>query len=793
MSKKQIVGLVISLVLLAALALGITWVVLNFDKVKAGMDGTGLYTKEDIEKSYEDGYTKALEDKAEYERLIQQYRDSVTELSDTISQLNSEVTSLTNSNRDLELNVTTLENHKTELEKSVNELTEIKNQNDENITTLNTKVKELLAQISDLKLNDGQKQEEIDNLTAQITSLNTIVTQLQNTNSLNLSTIESLNEQITTLNNNINSMLAQGTQNQNTINALNGRISDLEKSVSYYQQLVAAMQNGDKAVATFMYNNAVYNVQVVDKSTTVTVPDPVSTTYLLFNGWSVDGENPINLATYPLTENTTFTALITYRYDVRFQYENTQYGSSIVEKGKFASIETPTNTAYKEFKGWSVDGNIIINIAEYPITQNTTFYAVIDYKADVTFKFDNSTFDTQIVAIGKYATLPEPPIKAGYVFKGWAVNGSLVEVTTYAIQGDTIFTAVFNNLYTVRFVLDGATHTTQQVENGTCANFLPVENTDYIAFKGWSLDGQNLIDINNYTITQDTEFIAVIVKSYDVIFLNETATHNSQIIENGKFASVPETPLKEKYVFIGWTLDGTNTVDVGTYAITERTTFTALFKLDKYEVIFKNKDTVINTQLVDKNGFAVKPDYTSDTFLGWTVNGSTIVDLATYKITGDTTFTAKYGSWNLIFDDMVYTDSGAGSHYLEVNIRGLEVGDKIKFSTPSFTVADGREFAGGGFNNYFGFNYVGSGNGNFVGNDAWYENEENDIGWSGEEFYFYSDKPVTTCVGRVSWYEYNYMTFTVSCKKDGVLTIEWTDQADFYIRNIGIWQLYVLR
>lgn len=793
MSTKKIIALVVSLVLLAALAGGITWAVINFDKVKAGMDGTGLYTKADIEKSYEDGYQKALEDKEQYENLIQQYRDTVTELSDTIAQLNSEVTSLTNTNRDMELSVTNLERHKTELEKSVNELTDIKSQNEDSIASLNAQVIELLAQVGELTQSDGHKKEEIDNLTAQITSLNSIVTQLQNTNNLNLSTIESLNEQITTLNNNINSMLAQGTQNQNTINALNGRISDLEKSVAYYQQLVAAMQNGDKAVATFMYNDAVYNVQVVDKMTTVTVPDPNSTPYLLFNGWSVDGETPINLATYTINENTTFTALITYRYDVRFLYESTEYGSQIIEKGNYANIDAPANTAYKEFMGWSLDGNIIINIADYPITQNTTFYAVIDYKADITFKVDNVTHDSQIVAIGKFAALPAEPTKDGYVFKGWSVNGSIVNVPTYPVQGNTTFTAVFTQKHTVRFELDGATHTTQQVENGTCASFASVTDTPYIAFKGWSLDGVNLIDVNNYTITQDTVFIAVIVKSYDVTFNVDGNVYDTQIVVSGGKPTVPTVPKKDKYVFVGWTLGGTNIVDISGYTVTENVTFTALFKVDKFDVIFKNGSTTVSTQEVQNGSYAIKPDFNSDTFMGWTVDGNTVVDIATYKITAATTFTAKFGSWTMIFDDMVYANSSAGSHQLEVNISGLKKGDKIKFSTPSFTVNDGREFAGGGFNNWEGFNYVGAGNGNFGENNEWFENSPENIGWSGEEFYFRSDTPITTCVGRKDWSENNYMTFTVSCKKDGVLTIEWTDQADFYIQNIGIWLVEVLR
>lgn len=791
MSKKQIIGLIISLVLLAALAGGIAWTVINFDKVKAGMDGSGLYTKTDIEQSYEDGYNKALEDKDEYERLIQQYRDSITELSDTISQLNSEVTSLTNTNRDLELSVTNLQVNKTELEKSVGELTEIKSQNDENIASLNAQVTELLAQINDLTLNDGQKQEEIDNLTAQITSLNSIVTQLQNTNNLNLSTIKSLNEQIATLNNNINSMLAQGTQNQNTINALNSRISDLEKSVSYYQQLVAAMQNGDKAVATFMYNDAVYNVQVVDKNTTVTVPDPASTPYLLFNGWSVDGETPINLATYPLTENTTFTALLTYRYDACFLYETTEYASQIVEKGNFASIDNPANTAYKEFKGWSVDGNTIINISAYPITQNTTFYAVIDYKADVTFKVDNVTHDSQIVTIGKFATLPAAPTKDGYVFKGWAVNGSVVDVATYTIQGNTTFTAVFNQKHTVRFVLDGETHSTQQVETGTCASFVTANDTPYISFKGWSLDGVNLIDVNNYTIAEDTEFIAVIVKSYDVIFMNGTERHNAQIVQSGKCADVPANPLKDKYVFVGWSLDGTNPVDVGAYPITENTTFIALFKVDKFEVVFKNGGSVVSTQQVQNGGYAEKPDFNSDTFMGWTVDGTNVVDISSYKITAATIFTAKFGSWTTIFNDVLRDNGDHLSNSFNLQVNGLRIGDKIKLDVLLMQA----NITDTGNNSYW---Y------NATDGNACYGFDFNGNGWDARDEYgssgggfgeitLNSGSPFTSELGLFDYGTPNQMTITVSCKQNNTLTIEWSDNAGFYLENIMIANVCVVR
>lgn len=676
MSTKKIIGLVVSLVLLAAVAGGIIWAVINFDKVKAGMDGTGLYTKEYIENSYKDGYSKALEDKKAYEALIQEYRDTVTELSDSISQLNSEVTTLTNLNRDLGINATNLQNQKDALENTVTQLTDIRNQNDATITTLNEEINDLLAQINSLTLSGGHKDGEIENLNTQLLSLQNIITQLQNTNTLNLSTIAMLNEQVSALSGNINAMIAQSTQNQNTITALNGRIADLENSVAYYQQLISAFQTDDKAVATFMYNDAVYNVQVVDKYATVTVTNPTSTPYLLFNGWTVDGVNPVNLAAYSVTENTTFTALITYRYDVRFMYELTEYASQIVNKDETANIIAPTSTAYKEFKGWSVDGNTIVNIASYPITQNTTFYAVIDYKADVTFKVDNSTYNNQLVIIGENASLPNEPTKTGYVFKGWSVGGSLVDVPTYTIQGNTTFTAVFNRMYAVTFKLEGNIINTQNVETGTPAANVSVIDTTYMAFKGWSLDGVSIVDVNNYLISQDTAFIAIITKSFDATFMNGATVHNAQIIENGKYAAIPAAPTKSGYEFLGWAVDGV-TVNPATYQITEHTTFTAVFNT-LHTVEFRVDGLLHDSQLIPNgstvNSVAYPTKYQYD-FVGWAVNGN-IVDVPTYTITANTTFTAV---WNRTWGEL-YSGS-----YTAVSNQTVDGNQEFSIDISSFT------------------------------------------------------------------------------------------------------------
>lgn len=110
-------------------------------------------------------------------------------------------------------------------------------------------------------------------------------------------------------------------------------------------------------------------------------------------------------------------------------------GSSTTEQwpyGSTPSLTPPTNAGYT-FAGWSP--------AIQPVTGNATYHAT--YTADVvyhtvTFISDGSTYDTQSVAHGGYATEPTAPTKSGYTFTGWSPS-----VASTQINGDTTFTAQF--------------------------------------------------------------------------------------------------------------------------------------------------------------------------------------------------------------------------------------------------------------------------------------------------------------------------------------------------------------
>ena len=722
-TTKKVLTIIFSILIIGVFAFLLTWGIINWSKVKDGMAGNGLYTQEDIQKSYEDGYSTALKDKDEYDKLINSYRDTITTQNDLISQYTSEATALNNSIKDYQGQVATLNEQRAALETQIETLNTIKASNETTITELNGQIAELSTQILTLQGNKDENERQIAALTEQLSNLQNLNTQLQENNALNAKTINGLNAQIASLNNQIADLTLQTQNNSSVVNALNAKIAELQKSVSYYEQYLSTLESGEQVVATFEFDGSVYNIQVVNKNSLLTVATPPSTAYVIFNGWTVDGE-PIDLATYRITANTKIVADVTHKYEVNFMVDGENYHNEIVLKNaNVMPPAAPTKNGYV-FEGWTIDGNSVVNLNAYTVTQNVTFTAKFTKQYSVVFKYEDTTLKNETVKSGNYATAPETNSTAYKVFNGWKVNGVTVNVSEYRITADTVFVADITYKYDVKFIADGK-------------------------------------------------------------------THNTQIIERNSKPTVPANPTKPNYVFVGWSIDGTNTVNVSNYTVTENVTFTALFRVDKFTVTFKNGNATVATQEVQNGGYATMPTFTSDTFVGWTVDGKTVINLATYKITANTTFTAKFGTWTRLGDDMHYVYGDSTMNSVDIAVSGLKAGDKIKV-TANYIKANIRDDGNNSFwynspdgNSCYGYEYGYDG--------QWQQLQYEGDGGNAGDKELTSLAPFSATLGLVDYGTENTFTITISCKRDGYLTIEWSDNAGFYIEMMTMWELYVMR
>ena len=246
--------------------------------------------------------------------------------------------------------------------------------------------------------------------------------QLQANNELNIKTINGLNAQITSLNSQIADLTLQTQNNSAVVSSLNAKIAELQKSVSYYEQYLATLESGEQVVATFEFDGSVYNVQVVNKNSLLSVTTPESTAYKIFNGWTVDGE-AIDLSTYRITQNTKIVADVTYKYEVNFVVEDENYHNVIVLKDSVAPVPTAPTKAGYEFDGWTLDGNSVVDMSRYTITQNTTFTAKFTKLYSVIFKYEDTTSQQRV---SKSLRLPNKKVSAPFEMSVERISNSLV-------------------------------------------------------------------------------------------------------------------------------------------------------------------------------------------------------------------------------------------------------------------------------------------------------------------------------------------------------------------------------
>lgn len=390
MSKGKTVLKVLSAVGLTALLGGSLYLVgSNWDAIKAGINGEVLFTESQVQEKVDQAYNDGVAQGEVYKAIIDELTSNLTSTQNELAKIQAE---------------------------------------------------------------QEQSKAEIASKNAQIEQLQAEVKKLTEQNTDNTAIINQKNEQILTLKNEVKQLQANLNNSNESVLTLTAQIQTLNNTVSYYEQLLKAYQNESKAIATYMFNNGVYNVQVVEKGNTTTVNEPESTQYVKFNYWMVNNEQ-VDPSTYPINEDTIFVANVTYSYDVKFVGENKEeLKTQIVEENNFSTPpNNPTSSTNGVFKGWSLDGINLVDPSSTEITGNTTFYAMFDYPVEVRFELEDGTeVETQEVFIGNKATTPEEPTKTGYTFIGWYFAENLADPSNMIISGEITFVGKFEvNEYTI--------------------------------------------------------------------------------------------------------------------------------------------------------------------------------------------------------------------------------------------------------------------------------------------------------------------------------------------------------
>jgi peptidoglycan hydrolase CwlO-like protein len=126
--------------------------------------------------------------------------------------------------------------------------------------------------------------------------------------------------------------------------------------------------------------------------------------------------------------------------------------------------------------------------------------------------------------------------------------------------------------YVVTFYVNSAVWD-MQITSG--AVNIPTTPTGNWTFAGWSADGENIVTPS--AVAGDVEYHAVI--NCAVTFIVDGETWATQVVKQNGFATLPTEPQG----FAGWSLNGTDAVDVGAHKVVENTSF---IKLDLSSISF---------------------------------------------------------------------------------------------------------------------------------------------------------------------------------------------------------------
>lgn len=398
------------------------------------------------------------------------------------------------------------------------------------------------------------------------------------------------------------------------------------------------------------------DVQSKAEGTVLELPTPLHKGYR-FDGWYTNAEKTTKAAaTYTIAENLTFYAKWVQQVTVKFTSAQSEHADVTVDLGTEITIEDPTKEKF-DFDGW-YDGKTKVS-GKYTVTKDVELVAIWTALYNVTYETDGTPVKPETVRAGTKIKLP-PTTLDGYDFEWWATEGKTYAIgAEYEVNSDVIFVAKWAGLCRVVYNTDGGSSVESKTVHDMETIEMPAAPTkDGHRFLGWyTTDENNLMqpgDVFNVTdsVTINAKWIAVYTYEYnDGIPADEDPNYQAPTVDDGYVLTLKAAPVRDGYVFKGWSVDEQIYQPGASYTITANVVFEAiwveLFTYEYNDGIPADEDpnyqapTAEAGEVLTLKSAPIREGYV---FKGWKV-GEQLYDAdATYTITADVVFVAV---WNV--------------------------------------------------------------------------------------------------------------------------------------------------
>ena len=309
---------------------------------------------------------------------------------------------------------------------------------------------------------------------------------------------------------------------------------------SGWSEAPATMPTNDVVIEGSFTVNSYSVIYKVDGAEYKVVPTPYGSKIVLidvpakeghtFSGWS---EAPATMPANDVVIEGSFTVnsySVIYKVDgEEYKVVPTPYGSKIV------LIDVPAKEGHT-FSGWS-EAPATMPASDVVIEGNFT----VNYYT-VTYIVDGEVWATDSLAYGSELVLSDEPTKEGHTFSGWSEAPATMPANDITVEG-----AFAVNSYIVTYLVDGEEYASYTVEYGAMVPVPEDPVKEGHTFSGWS-EAPATMPANDITVEG-----AFAVNSYTVTYMVDGKEYASYTVEYGAEVPVPEDPVKDGYLFEGWT------------------------------------------------------------------------------------------------------------------------------------------------------------------------------------------------------------------------------------------------